>query len=516
MEKQTESAPAPARTTPLVEMKGIVKRFPGVTALDNVDFTLLPGEVHMLLGENGAGKSTLVKVLSGAQPMDSGKIYIDGNHVEIHTPQDPLDMGLRFIYQELNLVPELDIARNMFLGMEPRRFGFVRIKELYERADFFLQKFRMGLDPYETVGKLSVTQQKLVEIARALVEDAKALILDEPTDVLEDRSRQDLFHVIRELKTEHNVGFVYISHRYAEVHEMGDRVTILRDGKNVGMHKIKDISLDGILEEMIGRKIEKQYPHLEPPAAEEALRIENIRQEPKLKGVSLTVRKGEIVSVTGLMGAGKTELGRAICGIDPCDEGNVYVGGEKINFATPEKSITNGLAYLTEDRKSLGLILNHSIRDNYGLPSSDRLTKMGFINHRQIDLEAEEYLKKLSIKAPGKETLAGQLSGGNQQKAVVAKWLGTKSKVLVFDEPTRGIDILGRAEVYSLMKELLQEGIGILMLTSDINEAVEMSHRVLVLFRGEVIGEYTRGQATEEDILRTAIGTERPAAAGKA
>ncbi|MFP4564211.1 MAG: sugar ABC transporter ATP-binding protein [Spirochaetia bacterium] len=500
---------------PIVEMKGIVKQFPGVLALDKVDFTLFPGEVHMLLGENGAGKSTLVKVLSGALPMDEGEIRIDGKPVEIHTPQDPLDMGLRFIYQELNLIPELDIARNMFLGMEPKRFGFVRIKELYERAGFFLKKFRMDLDPYETVGKLSVTQQKLVEIARALVEDAKALVLDEPTDVLEDRSRQDLFNVIRELKKEHNVGFIYISHRYAEVHQMGDRVTILRDGKNVGVHTITDISLDEILEEMIGRRIEKQYPHIEAPAEQEALRVENIRQEPKLEDISLTVKKGEIVSVTGLMGAGKTELGRAVCGIDQCDGGKVYVDGKKINFSTPEKAINKGLAYLTEDRKSLGLILIHSIRDNYGLPSSNRLTNFGIINHRRIDREAEEYMDKLKIKAPDKETLAGQLSGGNQQKAVVAKWLGTKSKVLVFDEPTRGIDILGKAEVYALMNNLLKQGIGILMLTSDINEAVEMGHRVLVLFRGRVVREYKRGEATEEDILRAAIGADKPVNAGR-
>lgn len=506
---QTGSNSAPVPAVPLVEMKGIIKRFPGVVALDNVDYTLLPGEVHMLLGENGAGKSTLVKVLSGAQSMDDGQIIIDGTPVEIHSPQDPLDLGLRFIYQELNLVPELDIARNMFLGMEPRRFGFIRKKELYERAAFFLKKFRMDLDPYQTVGKLSVTQQKLVEIARALVEDAKALVLDEPTDVLEDRSRQDLFGVIRELKTEHNVGFIYISHRYAEVHEMGDRVTILRDGKNVGVHNISDISLDEIIEEMIGRRIEKQYPKLAKPKEEEALRVEDIRQEPKLNGISLSVKKGEIVSVTGLMGAGKTELGRAICGIDPCDQGSVYIDGREINFSTPEKTIGEGLAYLTEDRKSLGLILSHSIRDNYGLPSSDRLTKLGFINHRQIDRESEEYMRKLNIKAPNKQTLAGQLSGGNQQKAVVAKWLGTQSKVLVFDEPTRGIDILGRAEVYALMNELLKQGIGILMLTSDINEAVEMGHRVIVLFHGKVVREYRRGEATEEDILRTAIGADK-------
>jgi ribose transport system ATP-binding protein len=364
----------------------------------------------------------------------------------------------------------------------------------------------MNLDPRAIVGRLSVTQQKLVEIARALVREAKVLVLDEPTDVLEDRSRQDLFDVIGDLKKTHNVGFIYISHRYSEVHQLGDRVTILRDGRNAGTYRTREISLDQIIEKMIGRRIEAQYPHLSAAGTEEALRIENIRQKEKLKGVSLTVHKGEIVSVTGLMGAGKTELGRAICGIDPCDGGEVYIQGQRVHFTTPERTIQAGLAYLTEDRKTLGLIQMHSIRDNYGLPSSFRLTRLGFINHRRINTETDQFIEKLNIRTPGRQTLAGQLSGGNQQKTVIAKWLGTRSKVLVFDEPTRGIDIRGRSEVYALMKELLDEGIGILMLTSDYNEALEMGHRVIVLYRGEIAREFARGEATEEDILRAAIG----------
>ena len=501
---------SPADPAPrLVEMKGIVKRFPGVLALDQVDFDLAPGEVHMLLGENGAGKSTLIKVLSGAYSMDEGQILVHGRPVAIHSPMDPLELGLRFIYQELSLVPQLDIARNMFLGMEPRRLGFVRRRELYERAAQYLRKFHMDLDPRAIVGALSVTQQKLVEIARALVKEAQVLVLDEPTDVLEDRSRQDLFAVINELKRSHNVGFIYISHRYAEVHQLGDRVTILRDGRNAGTFQVAEITLDQIIERMIGRRIETQYPQLGSPRGEEALRVQDLRQADKLQGVSLHVRKGEIVSVTGLMGAGKTELGRAICGIDPCDGGKVFVGGKQVNFAGPGMAIRAGLAYLTEDRKSLGLIQVHSIRDNYGLPSSWRLTRLGFIDHAAIDREAVDFMQKLSIKAPNKETKAGQLSGGNQQKTVVAKWLGTRSKVLVFDEPTRGIDIRGKSEVYALMKDLLDEGIGILMLTSDYLEALEMGHRVLVLYRGRIVKEYQRGEATEEDILRTAIGAGR-------
>lgn len=494
---------------PLVEMKGIIKRFPGVLALDQVDFSLLPGEVHMLLGENGAGKSTLIKILSGAYTKDKGEIFVRGESVAIHSPVDSLQLGLSFIYQELNLVPQLDIARNMFLGMEPRALGFVKIKELYDKAAFYLNKFHMDLDPYAIVGTLSVTQQKLVEIARALIKDAQVLVLDEPTDVLEDRSRQNLFSVINELKRSHSVGFIYISHRYAEVHELGDRVTILRDGENEGTYRVAEITLDQIIERMIGRKIENQYPQIGAPQAQEALRVEDIRQGNKLNGISLNLRKGEIVSVTGLMGAGKTELGRAICGIDPCDAGEVYIEGKRINFSTPKRTIEAGLAYLAEDRKALGLILVHSIRDNFGLPSSARLSKLGFIDHRAITIECDQFMKKLDIKAPSMETKANQLSGGNQQKAVVAKWLGTQSKVLVFDEPTRGIDIRGKTEVYSLMNELLEQGIGILMLTSDYQEAVEMGHRTIVLYHGRIAKEFQRGEATEEDILRTAIGAEK-------
>ncbi len=496
----------PAENRNLVEMKGIVKRFPGVLALDRVDFTLLPGEVHMLLGENGAGKSTLIKVLSGAYPRDAGEILVNGQPAEIHSPLDPLRLGLRFIYQELSLVPQLDIARNMFLGMEPRRLGFIRRRELYDRAAAYLERFHMDLDPRAVVGRLSVTQQKLVEIARALVMEAQVLVMDEPTDVLEDRSRQDLFAVIQELKRSHQVGFIYISHRYAEVHQLGDRVTILRDGRVAGVHRVADITLDEIIEKMIGRRIGKQYPRLTAPGEGEALRVTDLRRGETLKGISLSVRKGEIVSVTGLMGAGKTELGRAICGIDPLDGGEVCVEGRRVRLSGPARAIHAGLAYLAEDRKSLGLIQVHSIRDNYGLPSSPRLTRLGFIDHPAIDRESVQFMRQLNIKAPGRHTKAGQLSGGNQQKTVVAKWLGTRSKVLVFDEPTRGIDILGRSEVYALMNELLREGIGILMLTSDYNEALEMGHRVVVLYRGRIAREFRRGEATEEEILRTAIG----------
>jgi len=494
----------------VVEMRDIVKGFPGVVALDHVNFQLRPGEVHVLLGENGAGKSTLIKVLSGAYRADDGEIQIDGAKVSINSPQDSLDHGLRFIYQELSLVRDLDIARNMFLGMEPLRIPALRLideKKLYRQAKEYLQEFHIDLDPRETIRRLSVTEQKMVEIARALTTKAKVIVLDEPTDVLEDRSRRDLFQVIRQLKQEKAVSFIYISHRYAEVAEIGDRVTILRDGKNVGTYEIKELAFEKMIQLMIGGEIKKQYPDLSAPGADDALRVDHLVRRGILNDVSLAVKKGEIVGITGLMGAGKTELGRAIAGADRIDGGEIRVGDRKVHFRSPRDGIRRGVAYLPEDRKTLGLIQGQTIRDNYGLPSLERVSKLGLVNHAQIDREIGEYMGRLSIKAPNRFTTAQQLSGGNQQKVVVAKWLGAQCKVLIFDEPTRGIDINGKREIYRIMEELLERGVGILMLTSDYVEALEMSHRILVMRRGVICRQFMRGEATQADILRESIGS---------
>ena len=481
----------------VVEMKDIVKRFPGVNALDHVNFQLRPGEVHVLLGENGAGKSTLIKVLSGAYVAE--EILIDGKRVKINSPQDSLALGIKVIYQELSLVKALDIARNLFLGMEPMRFGLVDSKKLYQQAGQYLEQFHINLDPSEQVGVLSVTQQKMVEIARALTTHARVIILDEPTDVLEDRSRQDLFKVIAQLKHEQNVSFIYISHRYAEVPEVGDRVTILRDGRNAGTYTLKELGFSQTVSNLIG----SDYA-LKNPSDDNALQIENLNQKGHLYDINLTIKKGEIVGVTGLMGAGKTELGRAIAGVDSFHSGTILVHGKEVHCTSPEQAINNGIAYLPEDRKSLGLIQDHSIRNNYALPSLNRLSVAGLVQHGHIDAEINEYMSQLSIKAPGIFTPTRQLSGGNQQKAVVAKWLGARAKVLIFDEPTRGIDI--KREIYRIMEELLGQGVGILMLTSDYTEAMEMAHRIIVLHRGKICKEYQHGEPTEADILREAIG----------
>jgi ribose transport system ATP-binding protein len=498
----------------VVEMRNIVKAFPGALALDHVNFQLRPGEVHVLLGENGAGKSTLVKVLSGAYRSDDGEILIDGKPVTIAQPQDALDNGLQFIYQELNLAKNLSVARNMFLGNEPRLApGIVDQKQLVARADEYLRKLHIDLNPNVLVSRLSVTQQKMIEIARALTRNAKVIVLDEPTDVLEENSRRDLFALIRELKQEHNVAFIYISHRYAEVAEIGDRVTILRDGSNVGTYEIKDLPFTRMIELMIGGEVKKQYPDLKRPSDEDALRVEGLTSGRILNGISLRVRKGEVVGVTGLMAAGKTELGRAIAGVDRFDTGTVFVRGKEVHAHSPRQGVREGIAYLPEDRKSLGLIQEHSLRDNYLYPSLPRLNRAGVVRQGQLDSEVGDMMRRLSIKAPHSRVTAMSLSGGNQQKAVVAKWLGARCNVMIFDEPTRGIDINGKREIYALMDELLDRGVGILMLTSDYSEALEMSHRILVMKHGAIACEFARGEATESDILREAIG-EVPSLAG--
>jgi ribose transport system ATP-binding protein len=488
-------------------MRDIVKAFPGVLALNSVNLQLRPGEVHVLLGENGAGKSTLVKVLSGAYKANGGQILVDGEAVAINGPQDSLDHGIRVIYQELSLAKNLDIARNIFLGMEPMLApGIVNQNELYRRAGEYLKRFHIDLEPTTMAGDLSVTQQKMVEIARALASKAKAIVLDEPTDVLEDQSRKDLFQVIRQLKQEQGVAFIYISHRYAEVAEIGDRVTILRDGTNVGTYDIKDLAFDKMIELMIGGEVKKQYPDLHAPSQEDALRIDHLRRGRVLNDISFTVKRGEIVGVTGLMGAGKTELGRAIAGVDKVDSGDIYIRGKHVRPHSPQDGIREGVAYLPEDRKALGLIQDHTIRNNYAYPSLYRLSKFGVVNQNRLDTEIVDIMGRLSIKAPNAQTFAMQLSGGNQQKVVVAKWLGAQCQVLIFDEPTRGIDINGKREIYGIMEELLERGVGILMLTSDYTEALEMSHRVIVMLRGEIAHEFARGEAAESDILREAIG----------
>lgn len=489
----------------LVEMKGIVKRFPGVVALDRVNFDIRKGEVHVLLGENGAGKSTLIKVLSGAYIADAGEIYIEGQKVAITSPEVALQRGLRFIYQEPTLVPDLDVAKNIFLGMEPSKWGFVDVSLLYQGSLELLKEIDVDLDPSRVVRNLSVAEQKIVEIVRALVTSAKVIVLDEPTDVLESKAREKLFALIRRLKAQ-GVSFVYISHRYAEVYEIGDRVTILRDGKKVGTFNIQEISFDDMFEKMVGRRLKREHIKLPPPEEEEVLRLEGVGWKDKLKNITFSLRKGEVVSITGLTGSGKTELAELIFGLHPKTAGTIYINGSPCTVNDPAQAIGHGIAFLPEDRKVRGLILDQTVRNNYGLPNVPRLSHLGWLDFSKMGQETDYFIKQLGIKTPGKFALAGALSGGNQQKLVVAKWLGTQPRILLLDEPTRGIDVLGRREIYRIIANLAEQGASVLVFTSDFSEALEVGHRILVMRRGEICGEFLREETTEGVLLKTAVG----------
>lgn len=493
----------------LVRMQGITKRYPGVVALDNVGFELAAGEVHMVLGENGAGKSTLIKILSGAVAPDEGTIEIDGEQIAAGDPAVPLQHGVRAIYQELSLCPDLDIARNLYLGVEPRnRFGIVQTGKLYANARRHLSEIGVTLDPRRTVRSLSVTQAKMVEIARSLVSETRVLILDEPTDVLEDSARNELFELIDRLRKSRRIGFVYISHRYAEVHQLGDRVTILRDGRNTGTYRIADLSFDQMIEKMVGGAVAAFETDRADADEKTLLEVEDFSVPPLVKSVSFTLRRGEIIAFTGLMGAGKTELARGLSGADE-STGRVRMEGRPVSLANPGAAIRAGISFLTEDRKQQGLVLDHSLADNYGLPNGSRLSRFGIFNHRRKLAETRKQAKDLNIKTPGLQVAARTLSGGNQQKLVLAKWLGLNTRVILFDEPTRGIDINGRRDFYRLITELAAAGTGVIVFTSDYSEALQLAHRVFVMRGGRAVASFASGEVTETRLLQLAAAADR-------
>ena len=490
----------------LVRMSGITKRYPGVVALDKVEFELKANEVHMVLGENGAGKSTLIKVLSGAIAPDEGTIEIDGETIPAGNPAVPIEHGVRAIYQELSLCPDLDIARNLYLGCEPRaRFGLIQTRKLYSDAREHLEEIGVRLDPRRSVRSLSVTQAKMVEIARSLVSDTKILILDEPTDVLEDSARSELFELIDRLRRQRRIGFIYISHRYAEVHQLGDRVTVLRDGRNQGTFQIADLTLDEMIERMVGGAVAKASLERAAPSDTERLDVKDFSVPPLVKSVSFSMHKGEIVAFTGLMKAGKTELARGLAGVDP-STGTVSVDGKVVDLSSPQSAIRAGISFLTEDRKQQGLVLDHSLADNYGLPNGTRLSKWGIFDHRRKNREAGEQVESLGIKTAGLSVAARTLSGGNQQKTVLAKWLGLNTRVILFDEPTRGIDINGRRDFYRVITDLAANGTSVLIFTSDYSEALQLAHRVHVLRNGEVVASFAANEADETRLLQIAAG----------
>jgi len=484
-------------------MIGITKRFPGVVALDGVDFDLRGGEVHALVGENGAGKSTLMKILNGALRAEAGQILLDGRPVSISSPAAAAHLGIGMIYQELCLAPHLTAGENIFLGREPMRGGLVDFARLHAEAQRYLDQLQSGVRSRQRVADLGLAQQQMVEIAKALSRHARFLVMDEPTASLSEAEAARLFDLLRTLR-EQGVAIAYISHRLEEVMEIGDRVTVLRDGQRVASKPVADTNLAELVRLMVGREIKQVYPPRQATPGEELLRVEHLSRPPHLHDISFTLRAGEILGLAGLVGAGRTELVRALFGADPGVSGQVSIAGQPVVVRSPQQAVEAGLALLPEDRKRDGLALGLPVRANITLANLASVLKAGLISFAAERQVAGELAARVDVRAASLDQPVRSLSGGNQQKVVVAKWLLTRAKVFFFDEPTQGIDVAAKAEVYRLLDQLAQQGAGIIFISSYLPELLALSDRVLVMCRGRVTGELSREEATQERVLELA------------
>jgi ribose transport system ATP-binding protein len=493
-------------TTPLVAMEGVSKAFPGVQALEGARFELRPGEVHALVGENGAGKSTLMKVLAGVHALDAGRILRDGREVEIPSPRAAQLLGISMIHQELNLMPHLTVAQNVYIGREPR--GRLRLlldeKALNARTAALLARLNLeqALDPRARVGDLSVAKQQLVEIAKALSGDARILIMDEPTAALTDTEIEDLFRIVRELRAR-GVGVVHISHRLEELKQISDRITVMRDGRTVDTRPTAEVSIDQIISMMVGRTIFEARPELPAaPSQEVVLEARDLTSRGRaFQGVSFQLHRGEILGFAGLVGAGRTEVARAIFGADPLRSGEVLVGGRRVRVRSPRDAVRHGIAYLSEDRKRYGLALGLDVETNLALSALGRfLGRLGWVRTARTRANAARYVEALRIRTPSVRQRVRNLSGGNQQKVVIGKWLTADTSVLIFDEPTRGIDVGAKSEIYRLLNDLARQGKSIIMISSELPELLRMSHRVVVMCEGRITGEL-RASPTQEEVM---------------
>jgi len=490
-----------------LQMQHISKTFPGVAALDDVSFDLRKGEVHVLLGENGAGKSTLMKILSGAYQKSAGRISLHGRETDIRSPKHAQELGIGIIYQELNLVPQLSAAENIFLGREAtgssRLPWLINRKAVEQAASRILTGLGAGIDVRRPVRELSIAQQQMVEVAKAISLDARILIMDEPTSALTEKEIAELFARIRQLKAA-GVSIVYISHRLEELFEIGDRVTVLRDGKNVGTHDIRGVTKAELIRLMVNRELTNQFPKVRAAQGAEVLKVENLNND-VLKNINLSLHRGEVLGIAGLLGSGRTELARAIFGVDRIMSGNIYVKGKLQQIKSPRQAINLGVAFLTEDRKTQGLVLVLSVKENICLPSVERFSRLGLVRAQEEDRVAERFVRELRIKTPGAHQKVIHLSGGNQQKVVLSKWLCRQADIFIFDEPTRGIDVGSKAEIYQLMNELTASGVAIMMISSELPEVLGMSDRILVMHQGRITGELSAGEATQEKLLHLAL-----------
>ncbi len=485
----------------LVEMADIRKSYYGFEVLHGVHFCLRAGTVHALMGENGAGKSTLMKVIAGIHRCDSGVIKMDGKEVDIDSPSKARSLGIAMIHQELSAVSEMSVAENMFLGREPVQMGFINYKQLYKNTSDLLEELGIAINPKTKMKNLRVADQQMVEIAKALSQNARVVIMDEPTSAITDHEVESLFRMIKDLKSR-GTGVVYISHKMDEIFRIADEITVLRDGENVNTWQAKDVDSDTLIKNMVGRELKAQFPKIQVPIGEPVLTVKNLSKANQYEDISFELRKGEILGFVGLVGSGRTELMHSIFGLTHPDSGEIYLYGKKVQFKKPQEAIKNGLAYVTEDRKGEGLVLPMGVHHNMTLSSLKSFSKSGLLQQRREAVSVEQQIKALGVKVSNPKKSVKSLSGGNQQKVVLAKWMITAPKIIIFDEPTRGIDVGAKAEIYKIMGEYVSQGYSIIMVSSEMPEAMGMSDRIIVLSNHKMSGEINRDEFSQESIVQ--------------
>ncbi len=491
----------------ILELKGIKKHFPGVQALDGVNFNVKPGEIHALVGENGAGKSTLVKIISGIFRPDAGEIFYKGKKITIQDPHHAQGLGIAAIYQEPSLYPDLSVLENIFMGRQPTKglFGFIDWKTMRAEAEGVFRSIGVEIDLDAPAGSLSIANQQLVQIAKAFSQKAQILIMDEPTSPLSQRETEALFNIMCKLRDQ-GIAIIYITHRLEEVFTLADRVTVLRDGKYMGTYLINELSYQFLISLMVGRTLSQLFPQERVEIGAPILRVRGLTRKGRFYNINFELRRGEILGLAGLVGAGRSEVARAIFGIDPADEGEIEVDGRSMKIKNPWEALAAGIAYLPEDRHREGIIGPLKVRENISLAILDKLCKASIISFQKERALAEEYVEKLDIRTPSVEQLVMNLSGGNQQKVIIARWLASKPRIFIMDEPTRGIDVATKPEIHRLMKQFAKEGMGILMISSELPEILGMSDRILVMREGCIVGELSREEATQERIMSLASG----------
>lgn len=490
-----------------LQMQHISKAFPGVQALKDVSFEVARGEIHALVGENGAGKTTLMNILSGAMPYDSGEIFINGEAVEIRSPASAQMLGISMIHQELSLIPYLTVGQNIYLGREPAAKipGFIDWNSLYEGSSELLERLKVKVDPRTDVKELSIAQQQMIEVAKALSLNAELIVMDEPTSSLTDRETEVLFDLMRTFK-EQGISLIFISHRLEEVFEIADQVTVLRDGQKIDTCPISELNEEKVVEMMVGRELGEMYPKDELERQQVVLEAIDLSEGEELQSASLKLYGGEILGIAGLAGAGRTALAEALFGIRPIVRGEIKVNGKAVAIKSPQEAIHLGIGLVPENRKLQGLFLNMAVRENIVISTLEKISDWIVINFRRADKMASEYVRKLDIRTPNIRQLVRNLSGGNQQKVVIARWLTLNPRVLILDEPTRGIDVGAKAEIHALMNQLAGQGVGVLMISSDLPEVLGISDRILVMREGRIVREFARQKATQDNIMHAAAG----------